>query len=91
MLSVLVEWEYQCYLFWLNGNTNVIFFDCMGIPMLSFLTVWEYQCYIFGCTGMGIPMLLFLVDREYQSYLCWLNANTNVIFCGCMGIPMLSF
>jgi hypothetical protein len=35
-------------------------------------------------------MLLFLVEREYQCYLCWLNANAKVIFCGCMGIPMLS-
>jgi hypothetical protein len=41
MLSLLVEWEDQCYLFWLNdkkkcyrfwlnGNTNVIFVGCMG-------------------------------------------------------------
>jgi hypothetical protein len=53
MLSLLVEWEDQCYLFWLNdkkkcyrfwlnGNTNVIFVGCMGIPMLSLLAVREY-------------------------------------------------
>jgi hypothetical protein len=40
MLSLLVEWEYQCYLFWLNGNANVIFVGLMGIPMLSLLVEW---------------------------------------------------
>jgi hypothetical protein len=33
----LTVWEYQCYLCWLYGNTNVIVFGCTGIPMFSLL------------------------------------------------------
>jgi hypothetical protein len=51
----LAVWEYQCYLCWLYGNTNVIFVGCMGIPKVSLLAVREYQCdvvWLYGNTNV---------------------------------------
>jgi hypothetical protein len=65
MLSFLVEWEFQCYHSWVNGNTNVIFFWLND----------NKKCYLFGLNGntnvifvgcMGITMLSLLAGREYQ-------------------------
>ena len=89
MLSFVVEWQYTCYLCWLNENTNVIFCSWIGIQMLSFVVEWEYKCYLCWLNGninvkfvgwLVIPMLSLLFEWEYKCYLLWLNGNKNVIF-----------